>query len=187
MTEEIQMHLMETEENMQKAIEHLETELSKIRAGKASPSMVNGVFVDYYGVQTPIQQAATVNTQDAKTIVIKPWEKNMLEPIEKALLKANLGVTPQNDGDFIRLILPPLTEERRHELVKSVKNHGEQTKVSIRTIRKDTMHHMKELLNEGVSEDMEKRAEDAVQELTNKYTALVDKHLEQKEKEIMTV
>ena len=181
------MYLMETEDLMQKAIEHLENELSKVRAGKASPSMVNGVFVDYYGVQTPIQQAATVNTQDAKTIVIKPWEKNMLEPIEKALLKANLGVTPQNDGDFIRLVLPPLTEERRHELVKSVKNHGEQARVSIRNIRRDTMHNLKELLKEGVSEDMEKRAEDAVQELTNKYTALVDKHLEQKEKEIMTV
>lgn len=187
MTEEIQMYLMETEDLMQKAIEHLENELSKIRAGKANPSMVNGVFVDYYGVQTPIQQAATVNTQDAKTIVIKPWEKNMLEPIEKALLKANLGVTPQNDGDFIRLVLPPLTEERRHELVKSVKNHGEQARVSIRNIRRDTMHHLKELLKEGVSEDMEKRAEDAVQELTNKYTAAVEKHLEQKETEIMTV
>lgn len=181
------MYLQDTEENMQKAINHLEEELSKVRAGKASPSMVDGVFVDYYGVQTPIQQAATVNTQDAKTIVIKPWEKNMLEPIEKALLKANLGVTPQNDGDFIRLVLPPLTEERRRDLVKSVKQYAEEARVSVRNIRRDTMHHLKDLLKEGVSEDLEKRAENTVQELTDKYTKLVDKHMEQKEQEIMTV
>lgn len=181
------MYLQDAEDQMKKAIDHLEAELGKIRAGKASPSMVDGITVDYYGVQTPIGQAATVNTQDAKTIVIKPWEKNMLEPIEKAIQAANIGINPQNDGDFIRLILPPLTEERRRDLVKNIRNHAEQTRVSVRNIRRDTMHHMKDLLKEGVSEDMEKRAEDAVDELTKKYTEYVEKHLEKKEEEVMTV
>lgn len=187
MTEEVKMFLEDAEGHMKNGIEHLEAELSKVRAGKASPAMLSGLYVDYYGVNTPITQVASVNTQDAKTLIIKPWEKGMLQPIEKAILAANIGVTPQNDGEIIRLTLPALTEESRRDLVKAIKNIGEQAKIGIRNNRRDAMHHMKELLKEGLSEDMEKRAEDAVQQITNKYTELVDKHLEAKEKEIMHV
>lgn len=185
--EELQMILDDTKEQMEKAINHLENELSKIRAGKAHPSMLNGVMVDYYGVKTPINQASSINTQDAKTIVIKPFEKSMLQEIEKAILAANIGVTPQNDGDFIRIILPPLTEERRKELVKSVHRHGEETRVSIRNIRRDAMQEVKELLKEGLSEDMEKKAEADIQQLTNDFTEKVNHHLTRKEEEIMKV
>lgn len=187
MTEEVKMYLDDADEHMKKSIEHLETELSKLRAGKATPSMLNGINVDYYGTNSPISQAANINNQDAKTLIVKPWDKSMLEPIEKAILAANIGITPQNNGEMIRLVLPPLTEERRLDLVKSVRSHGEQTKISIRNIRRDTMHQIKDLLKEGLSEDLERDAEHAVQELTNKYAVLVDKHFEAKQKEIMTV
>ena len=187
MTEEVKFYLDDAEEHMQKAIQHLEEELTKVRAGKASPAMLNGIYVDYYGVNTPLQQVANVNVQDAKTLIIKPWEKGMLDPIEKAIMKANIGVTPQNDGELIRIVLPPMTEERRRELVKSVKAIGENSKVSIRSIRRDAIHHIKELQKEGTSEDMVKRGEDEVQALTDKYSSEVDKHLVAKEKEIMHV
>lgn len=187
MTEEVKMFLDDAEQHMKKSIEHLEVELSKVRAGKASPSMLSGIMVDYYGVPTPVNQVASVNTQDARSLLIKPWEKAMLQPLEKAILAANIGVTPQNDGETIRLNLPVLTEETRLELVKKVKNLGEQAKIGIRNIRRDAMHNMKDLLKDGLSEDMEKRAEDAVQDVTNKYTERVDKHMEAKEKEIMIV
>lgn len=187
MTEEVKMYLDDAEDHMTKAIQHLEEELTKVRAGKASPSMLNGIYVDYYGVNTPLQQVANVNSQDAKTLIIKPWEKAMLQPIEKAILQANIGVTPQNDGELIRIVLPPMTEDRRRELVKNVKALGENAKVSIRNVRRDALHHIKDLQKEGTSEDMVKKGEDEVQVLTDKYSAEADKHVSAKEKEIMTV
>lgn len=185
--EELQMILDDTREQMEKAIDHLENELSKIRAGKASPDMLSGVMVDYYGVKTPINQTASINSQDAKTLVIKPFDKSMLQEIEKGILGANIGVTPQNDGDFIRIVLPPLTEERRKELVKSVNRHGEETRVSVRNIRRDAMHQVKDLLKEGLSEDLEKDAEQDIQKMTDDYTDKVNRHLTKKEEEIMKV
>lgn len=185
--EELQLILEDTNEQMDKAIEHLENELSKIRAGKASPDMLSGVLVDYYGVRTPINQASSINTQDAKTLVIKPFDRSMLQEIEKGILAANIGVTPQNDGELIRIVLPPLTEERRLDLVKSVNKHGEETRVSIRNIRRDAMHQVKDLLKEGLSEDIEKDAEQTIQKMTDSYTEKVNKHLVRKEEEIMKV
>jgi ribosome recycling factor len=179
--------LADTKAHMKKAIDHLEFELSRIRAGKASPEMLSGVKVDYYGVMTPIEQAANINTTDAKTLIVKPWDKNMLEPIEKAIMAANLGFTPQNDGELIRIVLPALTEERRQELVKAVKQEAEQARISIRNIRRDAMQHLKKLLDEGLSEDMEKKAENEIQQMTDKYTDLVEKHVDAKEKEMTKV
>jgi ribosome recycling factor len=187
MREEVKMYIDDAVEHMVKAIEHLEQELTKIRAGKASPNMLTGINVDYYGTKSPISQSATINNQDAKTLIIKPWDKSMLEPIEKAILAANIGITPQSDGEIIRLVLPPLTEERRKDLVKTVRQIGEQSKISVRNIRRDAMTHVKSLLKEGLSEDMEKDAEAEIQKLTNDYTVKIDNHLNAKEKEILTV
>jgi ribosome recycling factor len=161
--------------------------LSKIRAGKATPSILEGVNVDYYGAPTPISQVANVQVLDARTISIQPWEKNMLALIERAIMGANIGITPQNDGVNIRLFMPPLTEERRREMVKKASGEGEQSKVAIRNIRRDHIEQVKKLQKEGTSEDICKGAEDAIQALTDKHIALVEKHLEAKEKEIMTV
>lgn len=187
MTEEIQLYLDEAREGMNKAIVHLEDELAKVRAGKANPAILSGVFVEYYGTNTPLNQVANVSTPDARTIMVKPWEKNMLEPIEKALFSANIGLTPQNDGEVIRLNLPILTEERRKELVKKVKLIGEQAKVSVRSVRRDANEAIKKLEDEGVSEDEVKHGEELIQNLTDEFTTKVDKHLERKEQEIMTV
>jgi len=177
----------ETGSLMAKSISHLESELAKIRAGKASPSMLDGIMVDYYGNPTPLNQAANVTVLDARTISIQPWEKTMLQPIEKGIMAANIGITPQNDGNTIRLFLPPLTEERRKELVKRCNGEGEHSKVSIRNIRRDAIEQVKKLQKDGVSEDECKDAEKNIQDLTDKYIALVDKHLQAKEKEIMAV
>lgn len=177
----------DTESLMNKSISHLETELAKIRAGKASPAMLDGIMVDYYGNPTPLNQAANVSVLDARTISIQPWEKAMLQPIEKGIMAANIGITPQNDGNTIRLFLPPLTEERRKELVKKCNGEGEHSKVSIRNIRRDAIEQVKKLQKDGVSEDECKDAEKNIQDLTDKYIALVDKHLQAKEKEIMAV
>ena len=177
----------ETESLMTKSISHLESELAKIRAGKASPAMLDGIMVDYYGNPTPLNQAANVSVLDARTISIQPWEKSMLQPIEKGIMAANIGITPQNDGNTIRLFLPPLTEERRKELVKKCNGEGEHAKVSIRNIRRDAIEQVKKLQKDGVSEDECKDAEKNIQDLTDKYIALVDKHLQAKEKEIMAV
>lgn len=185
--EEIEFYLEEASESMVKAVEHFTNEVAKIRAGKANTSMFDGVTVDYYGSQTPINQVANVNTQDAKTIVIKPWEKNMLDPIEKAILGANLGVTPMNDGDFIRIVMPPLTEERRRDLVKKAREVAEHSRVTIRNIRRDANDTLKQLKSDGASEDMIKTAESKVQSHTNDYVAKVDQYLSAKENEIMTV
>lgn len=187
MTDDRDLLLAETEDLMQKAISHLEAELVKIRAGKANPAMLDGIFVDYYGNPTSVNQVANVSTMDARTISVQPWEKNMLQPIERAIIAANLGINPQNDGNVIRLFLPPLTEERRKELVKRSNGEGEHAKVAIRNIRREAIEQVKKLQKDGLSEDASKDAEDDAQELTNKYIALIEKHLGAKEKEIMVV
>ena len=187
MTEEIEIILDDTREQMDKAIDHFESELVKIRAGKASPNMLDGIYVDYYGASTPIGQVANINVLDVRTISIQPWEKNMLQAIEKAIMQANIGITPQNDGVQIRLFLPPLTEERRKELFKKAGNEGEHSKIAIRNIRRDSIEQIKHLQKDGLSEDLAKESENQVQEVTNKYIANVDKLLAATEKEMMSV
>lgn len=187
MTEELSMILDDASDSMKKAINHLEVELVKIRAGKANPQMLDGIVVDYYGSPTPIAQVANIAAVDARTLTIQPWEKNMLQPIERAIINSNLGINPQNDGVMIRMFLPPLTEERRRELVKKCNGEGEHSKVAIRSIRRDAIEQIKKLQKDGLSEDAAKDAEKEVQELTDKHIALVEKHLAQKEKEIMAV
>jgi ribosome recycling factor len=175
------------EEHMVKAVNHLETELVKIRAGKANPNMIDGIVVDYYGNPTLIDQVGNVSVMDARTISIQPWEKNMLQPIERAIIAANIGINPQNDGNIIRLFLPPLTEERRKELVKKCHAEGEHSKIAIRNIRRDAIESIKKLQKNGLSEDAAKDAEADIQQLTDKFTSVVEKHLTLKEKEIMAV
>ena len=185
--EELELIVDDSESSMKKAISHLEAELIKIRAGKANPNIVDGITVEYYGSQTPINQVATINVMDARTLGIQPWEKNMLQPIERAILAANIGITPQNDGSVIRLFLPPLTEERRKELFKKASAEGEHSKVAIRNIRRDAIEYIKKLQKEGLSEDIAKDGEKLIQELTDRFIILVDKHLAAKEKEMMAV
>lgn len=187
MNEEIEIIMEETTERMEGTINHLEAELSKLRAGKATPTLLDGITVDYYGVNTPLNQVSNINTPDAKSVIVQPWEKTMLGPIEKAILAANIGLTPINNGEIIRINVPPLTEERRTQLVKMVKNEGESAKISIRNSRKWANDELKKLLKEGLPEDDEKTAEDNVQELTNKYIEKVDEVVEAKETDIMTV
>ena len=173
--------------HMDKSISHLETELAKIRAGKANPQMLESIHVDYYGSQTPLHQVANVNTPDARTIVIQPWEKGMLGPIEKAIQIANLGFNPQNDGSIIRIAVPPLTEERRKDLVKNAKHLGEESKVGLRNARRDVMEHFKKAIKDGLAEDIGKRKEDEAQKMVNAYVEKIDAIILTKEKEIMTV
>jgi len=187
MTDDLKLIIEEAQESMNKAIRHLEAELVKIRAGKANPTMVDGINVDYYGNPTPINQVANVSAMDARTLSIQPWEKSMLQAIERSIIAANIGINPQNDGNIIRLFLPPLTEERRKELVKRANNEGEHGKVSVRSIRREAIEQIKKLEKDGLSEDLAKDAENEVQDMTNKYIALVDKHLEAKDKEIMSI
>src|SRR5882724_12886619 len=187
MSDELTLILEDSQDSMQKAINHLENELIKIRAGKASPQMLEGLTVDYYGSPTAMNQVANVSVMDARTLTIQPWEKNMLQPIERAIIAANLGVTPQNDGNIIRLFMPPLTEERRKEFVKRANAEGEQSKVAIRNIRRESIEQIKKLQKDGLSEDLTKDAEKKLQEMTDKYISLVEKHLTSKEKEIMSV
>lgn len=187
MSEDISSIRTNANDHMQKAINHLEAELVKIRAGKANPQMIDGIVVDYYGNPTPISQVGNISVLDARTLSIQPWEKNMLQPIEKAIMAANIGITPQNDGNTIRLFLPPLTEERRKELVKKCHGEGEHCKVAIRNIRRDAIEHIKKLQKNGLSEDVAKNAETDVQNSTDKFIAAVDKHLAAKEKEMMVV
>ncbi len=172
---------------MKKAISHLEGELTKIRAGKATPQIVDGIFVDYYGSATPLSQVANITVPDARTLSLQPWEKNMLGPIEKAIIASNIGLNPQNDGNFIRLFLPPLTEERRKELVKRVHGEGENARVSIRSLRREAIEHIKKLQKDGLSEDAAKDAETEIQHLTDKHIALTENHLKDKERDIMTI
>lgn len=187
MNEDLQLVYDMTEEKMQKAIEHLESELSRIRAGKANPNILDGISVDYYGTHTPLNQVSNVSTPDAKTIAIQPWEKKMIDLIEKAILAANIGLTPVNNGELIRLNIPPLTEERRKELVKQVRNEGEAAKVSIRNARRDANEEIKSLQKDGLPEDTAKKAETDVQKMTDDFGEKVDKIIEAKEKDIMTV
>jgi len=187
MSDELNIITELAQEGMEKAISHLETELVKVRAGKANPNLVDGIVVDYYGTPTPINQVGNISVADARTLTIQPWEKNMLQPIERAIIAANIGINPQNDGNMIRLFMPPLTEERRRELVKRSHGEGEHSKVAIRNIRRDAMEQVKKLQKNGLSEDICKDAETKIQEMTDRYITLVDKHLAAKEKEIMTV
>lgn len=187
MTEDLAQVLEGTPVSMKKAMEHFESELIKIRAGKANPTMLDGIVVDYYGNPTPIGQVGNLSAMDARTLTIQPWEKNMLQPIERAIIAANIGINPQNDGNMIRLFLPPLTEERRKELVKRSGAEGEQAKIAIRNIRRDAIEQIKKLQKDGLSEDAAKDGEKDIQDITNNYISLVDKHLEAKEKEIMSV
>lgn len=177
--------LQEAEQAMKKAIQHLEAEIRKIRAGKANPNMLDGINVEYYGMNTPMNQIANVTAPDGKTLVIQPFEKSMLEPIEKAIQMANIGMNPSNDGNLIRINIPPLTEERRKDLVKKVKNEAENARVSIRNIRKETNNQIKTLQKEGLSEDEAKSVEDEVQKITDKYIGKVESHLQAKEDELM--
>lgn len=187
MSDEVAFILEDTQATMQKGISHLEAELTKIRAGKANPQMLEGINVEYYGSPTPIGQVANVTVLDARTIGVQPWERNMLQPIERAIIAANIGINPQNDGVIIRLFLPPLTEERRKELVKRASGEGEQSKVTIRNIRRDAIEQIKKLQKDGLSEDVAKDAEKNIQDLTDRHISLIDKHLAAKEKDIMTV
>jgi len=187
MSELIKKQVSDAKASMDKAIDHADNELNKIRAGKASPSMLDDVMVDYYGSPTPLSQVGSVNTPDARTIVVQPWEKSLLGAIEKAIMEANLGVNPQNDGVIIRINVPPLTEERRRDLVKKAKAEAETGKIAIRNIRKDANEKIRKLKSEGVSEDEMKTGEAEIQKLTDAYIVKVEQLSEAKEKDIMTV
>lgn len=187
MTEEIDFILDSTEESMQGSIAHLEKEFLNIRAGKASPAMLGSVFVDYYGAQTPLTQVANLNVPDARTITIQPYEKSMLHPIEKAIMVANIGFNPMNNGDVIIISVPPLTEDRRRDLAKQAKAEAEDAKIGIRNVRKEANNEIKKLEKEGTSEDICKKAEEEVQNLTNSFIKKVDELLVVKDAEIMKV
>lgn len=177
----------EITENMNNSLVFFDRELQKIRAGKASPQMLDSVKVDYYGTPTPIAQVANVNTPDAKQIVVQPWEKAMLIPLEKAIMAANLGFNPQNNGEFLRILVPQLTEERRRDLVKKSKAEAEQAKVNIRNIRRNANEQAKKMEKDGMSEDETKRLETEIQKITDDFIVKIDKIFEAKEKDIMTV
>lgn len=187
MTEELQMIYDEFKASNTKSLSHLETELLKVRAGKATPAMLNGVMVDYYGTATAIQQVANISTMDARTITVQPWEKAMLSEISKGIINSNLGFAPQNNGEILIISVPILTEERRKDLVKKSKSEGEHAKVAIRNNRKDSIDMIKDLKNEGMSEDMAKDAEAEIQLITNQFIKKIEDLLELKEKEIMTI
>ena len=187
MNEDVELIIEETRDRMQKALEHLEHELARLRAGRATPVLLDGITVDYYGVNSPLAQVSNINTPDPKTILIQPWEKTMLGTIEKAIMAANIGLTPVNNGEVIRINIPPLTEERRHQLVKQVRNEGETAKISVRNARKWANDELKQLLKDGLPEDIEKNATEEVQEMTADYNAKADKVMALKEKDVMTV
>ena len=187
MTEELNMIYDEFKESNQKTLNHLENELIKVRAGKASPAMLSGVMVEYYGAMTPLQQVANVNTTDARTIIVQPWEKPLLNDIARGIINANLGLNPQNNGEQLIISVPPLTEERRRDLVKKAKAEAEHAKVGVRNNRKDALDMIKDLKNDGLSEDMVKVGEEEVQKITNSYIKKVDELVELKEKDIMTI
>ncbi|MBN1182986.1 MAG: ribosome recycling factor [Bacteroidales bacterium] len=187
MEEELSLVIEDTEDKMKSALDHLENELLKVRAGKASPHLLDGIKVNYYGTETPLNQVSNVSITDAKTITIQPWEKSMIDSIEKSIMQANIGITPVNNGELIRLNIPPLTEERRRDLVKQIKKLGEDTKVSIRNTRRDANEELKRMKKEGLAEDLEKDGEAQVQKLTDNYIEQVDKHIQTKENEVMTV
>jgi ribosome recycling factor len=187
MTEEVQFCYDSAVEQNEKVLKHLEHELLKIRAGKASPMMLDSIYVDYYGARTPLSQVANIATPDPRSLVVQPWDRNMIEPIDKAIQAANLGFNPQNNGELIRIIVPPLTEERRKQLVKQVKGEGETAKVGIRNVRRDANEELKQLKKDGTSEDEVTEAEDKIQKLTDGFTKKVEDILELKEKDIMSI
>ena len=187
MTEELQMIYDEFKSSNSKSLTHLENELVKVRAGKATPSMLQGVMVDYYGSPTPIQQVANIGTMDARTLTVQAWEKPMLNEIAKGIMNANLGLNPQNNGEQLIIQIPPLTEERRKELVKKARAEGEHAKVGVRNNRKDALDMVKDLKNEGLSEDSIKDAENEIQNITNSFIKKVDELVDAKEKDIMTI
>ncbi|TFV93420.1 ribosome recycling factor [Algoriphagus kandeliae] len=185
--EEIELYLDDAKEQMQKAVDHTAAELVKIRAGKAMPNLMDGIMVPYYGTPTPINQVSSITTPDARTLAIKPFERNLISEIEKAIINSDLGLAPQNNGEIIILTIPALTEERRLTLVKQAKHESENGKISVRTVRKDTNDSLKKLQKEGASEDEIKRAEEKVQKLTDQYIAKIEELLAKKEAEIMKV
>lgn len=185
--EEVNLAIDICKDAMEQAIDHLAKELAKVRTGKASPSLLNDLLVDYYGAPTPMSQVANISAADSRTLMIQPWEKSSLKHIEQAIFEANLGVTPQNDGQMVRISMPPMTEERRREMVKKAKAIGEDTKVGIRSARREAMEEIKKAVKNGLAEDAGKSKEAVVQDLTNKYGERIEKMLELKEKEIMTV
>jgi ribosome recycling factor len=187
MSDTVESIISNTSQLMHKAIQHLELELSRVRAGKANPQILDGIMVEYYGNPTPIAQVANITTPDARTLCLQPWEKNMLQAIERAIIASNVGINPSNDGNYIRLFLPPLTEERRKELVKRVNGEGEQTKVAIRSIRRDGIEQIKKLQKDGMSEDAAKDGESRIQVITDKEIIATDAVCKEKEKEIMTI
>jgi len=187
MNEEVQLIYDMTRERMEKAIEHLDNELIRIRAGKANVHILDGILVDYYGTATPLNQVSNISTPDAKTIMIQPWEKTMIDPIEKALMNSSVGITPVNNGEVIRLGIPQLTEERRRDLVKQVKSEGENARVSVRNSRREANDEYKQMQKDGLSEDEAKDAEAEIQKLTNEFSEKVDKIVEAKEEDIMTI
>lgn len=187
MQEEIELVLDDAKEQMQKVIDHLDNELGKIRAGKANPRMLDGIMVDYFGSLTPLSQVANVNSPDPRTIAIRPWEKSMIAPIEKAIMAANLGMNPDNNGEMIRIMVPPLTEERRRDLVKQVKKVCEDSRVVIRNVRRDANEEFKKMKKDGLSEDLQKDAEAEVQKLCDAQMKVIDAMFEKKEKDVMTV
>lgn len=187
MNEEAQMCLDEAREGMEGAISHLDREFQKIRAGKASPQMLEGIKIDYYGVMTPIEQTANINTPDPRQIIVQPWDKSVLGELEKAIRNANLGFNPKNEGEVLRISVPPLTEERRLELVKKAKVEAENTRISIRNTRRSANDLAKSLEKDGLPEDESKKVQDKIQELTDDYIKKVDDMLDAKEKDVMTV
>ena len=184
---EVKDYLKNAEESMQMAVDYLDDTLGRIRAGKASAKLIDGIRVDYYGSQAPISNVANVSVPDARTIAITPWEKSMFKEIEKAIINSDLGITPENNGEVIRLNIPPLTEERRKQLVKQCKSEAENAKVSVRNARRDTIDKLKKEVKNGLSEDVEKDAEADVQKLHDKYIKEVDRVFAEKEKEILKV
>jgi ribosome recycling factor len=187
MNEDVELIIEETKDRMQHALEHLEHELARLRAGRSNPALLDGITVDYYGVNSPLAQVSNINTPDPKTILVQPWEKTMLGTIEKAIMAANIGLMPVNNGEVLRINIPPLTEERRHQLVKQVRNEGETAKISVRNARKWANDELKELLKGGLPEDLEKEAVENVQDLTTKFNEKIDKVVSLKEKDVMTV
>ncbi len=172
---------------MQKAFDHFDEELLNIRAGKASTNVLNSVMVEYYGSSTPISGVASVTVPDAKTIIIQPWDKNMIRPVEKAIIDSNIGLTPSNNGEQIRLSLPPVTEERRKELVKQVRGEGESARIALRSIRRDGVEAFKKSQKDGMPEDEAKDGETKIQKLVDKFSKMIDTSIEKKEAEVMTV
>lgn len=185
--EDVNIIMAEAKAHMEKALEHLDHELLKIRTGKASTSLVSDLMVDYYGTPTLLPQVANLNVSDSRTITIQPWERNMLGPIERVIINANIGITPANDGEVIRLSVPPLTEERRKEMVKKAKHAGEESKVGVRTARHKGLDHLKKAVKDGLPEDTGKRKETELQDMVNKFVEQIDKVVGAKEKEILTV